>query len=79
MVNEYESLKEVIERGNKLSMPRDARLIILGRIINAAGRDELSTPQAYELEDMLGLGTRENYEEILSYALMGTQDSSDGN
>jgi len=56
-------------------MPRDAKLIILGQILNSVTRSELSTKQAYKLEDMIG--GREQFSEALSYAIFGSLELVD--
>ncbi|APB32844.1 hypothetical protein GlitD10_0530 [Gloeomargarita lithophora Alchichica-D10] len=74
MDSEYEYLKDLIKRGIEANMPRDASLILLGRIINTLERHEISLGEAYELEDMLDLGSREEYQNILSFATTGMPD-----
>ncbi len=56
-------------------MPRDAKLIILGQILNSVTRSELSTKQAYKLEDMIG--GREQFSEALSYTIFGSLELVD--
>jgi len=54
MENVFEDFQEIIERENRNQMPRDAKLIILGEIIYAVTRNELTNQEAWELEEMLG-------------------------
>jgi thiazole synthase len=67
--NAFLSLKEVIEKAGRNEMLRDAKLIMLGRIIELAGTDSLTNDQGYELEDLMG--GRDQFEPAMSYALLG--------
>lgn len=69
MENIFENFQEIIERGKRNQMPRDAKLIILGEILYAVTRNELTNREAWELEEMLG--NREDWEEGLAYAVFG--------
>jgi len=71
----FSSYKELIETGLASNMPRDAKLIILGQILNSVARSELSRKQAYKLEDMIG--GREQFSEALSYAIFGSLELLD--
>jgi thiazole synthase len=71
----FESFNELIETGLANNMPRDAKLIILGQIINAMARNEITIKQAYKLEDMIG--GREQFSEALSYAIFGSLELLD--
>jgi len=71
----FSSYKELIETGLANNMPRDAKLIILGQILNSVARSELSRKQAYKLEDMIG--GREQFSEALSYAIFGSLELLD--
>ncbi|APB33089.1 hypothetical protein GlitD10_0775 [Gloeomargarita lithophora Alchichica-D10] len=73
---EYEYLKEIINDGLRLNMPREARFILLGRIINALERSELTSVEAEELEKMLELGSRNEYREALSFSILGNLEGS---
>ena len=65
----FEIFKERIKKGQINNMPRDAKLILLGQILYAVTRNELTNQEAWELEEMLG--NREEWEEGLSYAIFG--------
>ena len=65
----FEEFKERIEEGLKNNMPRDAKLIILGQILYAVTRDELTNQEGSQLEEMLG--GREQWKESLAYAIFG--------
>jgi len=71
----FSSYKELIETGLASNMPRDAKLTILGQILNSVARSELSRKQAYKLEDMIG--GREQFSEALSYAIFGSLELLD--
>lgn len=65
----FEEFKETIEQGLANEMPRDAKLILLGQILYAVTRDELTNQEAWQLEEMLG--GREQWEKSLGYAVFG--------
>ena len=67
----FEEFKEIIEEGLKNNWPRDAKLIILGQILYAVTRDEITNRKPWELEEMLG--KREEWEEALTYAIFGKE------
>ena len=67
----FEEFKQRIEEGLKNNMPRDAKLIILGQILYAVTRDELTNQEGWQLEEMLG--GREQWKESLAYAIFGEQ------
>ncbi|PSF32673.1 hypothetical protein C7H19_21355 [Aphanothece hegewaldii CCALA 016] len=69
MENIFETFKERIEKGQSNNMPRDAKLILLGQILYAVTRNELTNQEAWKLETMLG--NPEEWEEGLSYAIFG--------
>ncbi len=69
MVGVFEEFKELIEQGIKNNMPRDAKLIILGQILYAVTRDELTSQEGWQLEEMLG--GRDQWKEGLAYAIFG--------
>jgi thiazole synthase len=71
----FESFKELIETGLSNNLPRDAKLIILGQILNSMTRNEITVKQARELEDMLG--GRDQFSEALSYAIFGRLEQED--
>ncbi len=70
MDNVFEEFKDLIERGLANQMPHDAKLIILGQILYAVTRDELTNQQAWQLEDLLG--GREQWQNSLTYAVFGS-------
>ena len=65
----FDNFKDRIERGKIKKIPRDAKLIILGQILYAVTRNELSEKQGWELEEMLG--GRDEWEDALAYAIFG--------
>jgi thiazole synthase len=67
----FEEFQELIERGLQNNMPQEAKLIILGQIIYAVTRDELSNQEGWQLEEMLG--GREQWKDALSYAIFGNE------
>jgi len=71
----FSSYKELIETGLANNMPRDAKLVILGQLLNSVARGELGRQEAYELEDMMG--GREQFSEALSFAIFGTAEQDD--
>jgi len=66
----FEEFKERIEQGLAHQMPRDAKLIILGQILYAVTRDELTNQQAWQLEELLG--GREQWQDGLTDAVLGS-------
>ncbi len=73
MDNAFDYFKELIEDGLKNEMPRDAKLIILGEILYAVTRDELTNQQGLELEKMMG--DRKEWDEALAYAIYGNSEA----
>jgi thiazole synthase len=67
----FEEFQELIERGLQNNMPQEAKLIILGQILYAVTRDELSNQEGWQLEEMLG--GREQWKDALSYAIFGNE------
>lgn len=57
MDNAFDSLKERVELGVKNKIPVESRLIMLGEIIYALGRQDIIPKQARELEELLGLAS----------------------
>ena len=70
----FQEFEEIVNSGIKNNMPRDARLILVGEILYAVTRDELSNKEGWLLENMLG--GREEWEKGLEYAIFG--DSKHG-
>jgi thiazole synthase len=52
-------------------MPQEAKLIILGQILYAVTRDELTNQEGWQLEELLG--EREQWKDALSYAIFGNE------
>lgn len=69
MESTFKDFEEIIQRGLQNNMPRDANLIILGQIIYAVTRNELSIEEGWQLEKMLG--GREQWEQAIEYAILG--------
>jgi thiazole synthase len=67
----FDEFKELIEQGLHNNMPQEAKLIILGQILYAVTRDELTNQQGWQLEEMLG--GREQWKDALSYAIFGNE------
>jgi thiazole synthase len=67
----FEEFQELIERGLQNNMPQEAKLIILGQILYAVTRDELTNQEGWQLEEMLG--GREQWKDALSYAIFGNE------
>ena len=65
----FDEFKELIEQGLHNNMPYEAKLIILGQILYAVTRDELTNQQGWQLEEMLG--GREQWKDALIYAIFG--------
>ncbi|MEG4851881.1 thiazole synthase [Microcoleus sp. B5-D4] len=65
----FQEFEEIVNNGIKNNMPRDARLIIVGEILYAVTRDELTNKEGWLLENMLG--GREEWEKGLEYAIFG--------
>ncbi|MEG4009576.1 thiazole synthase [Microcoleus sp. Pol11C1] len=65
----FQEFEEIVNSGIKNNMPRDARLIIVGEILYAVTRDELTNKEGWLLENMLG--GREEWEKGLEYAIFG--------
>jgi thiazole synthase len=65
----FQEFEEIVNSGIKNNMPRDARLILVGEILYAVTRDELSNKEGWLLENMLG--GREEWEKGLEYAIFG--------
>ncbi|NJS12692.1 MAG: hypothetical protein HC789_21120 [Microcoleus sp. CSU_2_2] len=72
MENLFNSFKERIELGLKNNIPVEARLIVLGELIYAAERKDLTPKQARELEALLRLSEiLKNYQAIREQAIFG--------
>ncbi|MEG4287098.1 hypothetical protein QUB68_28740 [Microcoleus sp. A006_D1] len=72
MENLFNSFKERIELGIKNNIPVEARLIVLGELIYAAERKDLTPKQARELESLLRLSEiLKNYQAIREQAIFG--------
>src|SRR6476469_9107595 len=69
MEDVFNEFEEIIQRGLKNNMPRDAKLITVGQILYAVTRDELTNKEGWQLEAMLG--GRKNWEEALEYSIFG--------
>ncbi len=61
MASVFEDFQDLINRGHKSNMTRDAKLIILGQILYAVTCNELTNQQAWKLEEMLG--NRQDWED----------------
>ena len=72
METAFDYFSVLIEKGLKNGMPRDAKLIILGEILYAVTRDELTNQQGLELEQMMG--SRQEWDEALAYAIYGNSE-----
>ena len=64
----FNSFLERIQLGRQNNIPYESRLIILGEIIYATERQDLTPSQARELEEMLNLT-----EKVLNYPLVKEQ------
>ncbi|MEG4507097.1 hypothetical protein QUA81_27325 [Microcoleus sp. F6_B4] len=72
MENLFNSFKERIELGITNNIPVEARLIVLGELIYAAERRDLTPKQARELEALLRLSEiLKNYQAIREQAIFG--------
>ncbi|MCU0543742.1 MAG: hypothetical protein MUE44_16430 [Oscillatoriaceae cyanobacterium Prado104] len=72
MENLFSSFKERIELGIKNNIPVEARLIVLGELIYAAERRDLTPKEARELEALLRLPEiLKNYQAIREQAIFG--------
>lgn len=71
MANVFEEFKELIEQGLQNNMPQESKLIILGQILYAVTRDELTNQQGWQLEEMLG--GRKQWKDALNYAIFGNE------
>jgi thiazole synthase len=65
----FKEFQELIERGLQNNMPQEAKLIILGQILYAVTRDELTNQEGWQLEELLG--KRGQWKDALSYAIFG--------
>lgn len=72
MDNIFNSFKERIELGIKNNVPVESKLIMLGEIIYAAERRDLTPKQAQELEVLLNLSEiMQNYAVVREQAILG--------
>lgn len=72
MENIFNSFKERIQLGIKNNIPLESRLIILGEIIYASERQDITPKQARELEEFLNLGNFiANYTMVREQAIFG--------
>ena len=72
MDNAFDSIRERIELGIKNNIPIESRLIMLGEIIYALGRQDLIPKQARELENLLCLADDiKNYPTVRELAFFG--------
>jgi thiazole synthase len=69
MEDHFSEFKEIVGRGLKNNMPRDAKLITVGQILYAVTCDHLTIEEAWQLEAMLG--GRKQWEEALEYSIFG--------
>jgi thiazole synthase len=67
----FEEFKELIEQGLHNNLPQEAKLIILGQILYAVTRDELTDQEGWQLEELLG--GREQWKHALAYAIFGNE------
>jgi len=68
----FSSFQERIKLGLQNNIPIEARLIILGEVIYAAERQDISPKQARDLEELLGLSQFfQNYLMIREQAIFG--------
>ena len=68
----FNSFKERIELGIENNIPVESRLIMVGEIIYAAERRDLTPLQARELEVLLNLSEiMQNYEVVREQAIFG--------
>lgn len=68
----FNSFKERIVLGLKNQIPIESRLIILGELIYATERQDLTPKQARELEELLELSKfLQNYSIIRDQAILG--------
>lgn len=74
MESKFKDFEEIIQQGLQNNMPRYAKLIILGHIIYAVTRNELSLEEGWQLEKMLG--GREQWEQAIEYAILGDVQES---
>jgi thiazole synthase len=74
MASIFEDFQDLINRGQQNNMTRDAKLIILGQILYAVTRNELTNQQAWKLEEMLG--NRQDWEADLAYVIFGENITS---
>ena len=74
MASIFEDFQDMINRGQQNNMTRDAKLIILGQILYAVTRNELTNQQAWKLEEMLG--NRQDWEADLAYVIFGENITS---
>ncbi|MEX0271073.1 hypothetical protein AB3R30_18205 [Leptolyngbyaceae cyanobacterium UHCC 1019] len=70
----FEDFKEIVELALKNEAPRDARLILVGRISYALEVGELTFTEAHTLEDLLG--GRSEWQDAYEIALSGATDHS---
>ncbi|MEG4446214.1 hypothetical protein QUB47_30555 [Microcoleus sp. AT9_B5] len=72
MENLFHSFKERINMAIKNNIPVEAKLIMLGELIYAAERKDLTPKQARELETLLRLSEIiKNYDAIREQAIFG--------
>lgn len=72
MDNIFHSFRERINLGIKNNIPVEARLIMLGELIYATERKDLTPKQARELETLLRLSEiLKNYDAIREQAIFG--------
>lgn len=70
----FEDFKEIVELALKNDAPREARLILVGRISYALEIGELSFTEAHALEDLLG--GRQEWQTAYEMALSGATEES---
>ncbi|MBA3924026.1 MAG: hypothetical protein H0X31_20950 [Nostocaceae cyanobacterium] len=69
MESNFKEFKEIIEIGLQNNMPRDAKLIMVGQILNAVACNQLTIEEGQKLEEIMG--GRKEWEEALGYAIFG--------
>ncbi|GFE69831.1 hypothetical protein [Chroococcus sp. FPU101] len=68
----FNSFKERINLGQQNQIPIEAKLILLGEVIYAAEKQDITPNQARKLEELLGLSKYiQNYSKIREQAILG--------
>ena len=72
MEKHFRDLKEIIEQAQSNNAPQESELVLVGQILYAQMRGDLTIDESLELEEMLDLP--DNAQQIIEFAMFGDDD-----